>query len=73
MDEYMPVITLVKQEQVFDGNGRPMDTVRVEFKVGQHGPFSERVLKADFNALKIQQIMQATANTLRELGATSPS
>lgn len=67
---YTPVVKKITQEQAFV-NGTPIDTVRIEYTVGNHGPFVERIAKADFDATKIQALMAATAATLQALGALS--
>lgn len=67
---YTPAVQKISQEQSFV-DGHAVDVVRVEYLVGKHGPFVERIAKGDFNAEKLQALMQATALVLQQLGATS--
>jgi hypothetical protein len=68
-DAYTPALKRVSQEQIFL-NGNAVDVVRIEYTVGVHGPFVERLPKGEFDAAKVQALMQATAAQLRALGAT---
>lgn len=71
MDDYTPVIKTIRHDQQFDTTGRAMPIVVVQYMVGTQGPFWLRLQEADFNAPKIQELMNITANTLRALGATT--
>lgn len=70
-DDYTPVIRKIQEVPTFDGAGRPFQSTRVEYMIGIHGPFTETVATMDFSAPKIQGLMQAKADVLRALGATS--
>jgi hypothetical protein len=59
----------VSEETVFDQFGKPQTFIRVDFMVGAHGPFTERMLKAEYtpSALlaKLHQ-MQASVTQLAQ-------
>lgn len=65
MDE--PYLILkVEPELRFDDLGKPEEKMRVQFKVGVHGPFYERFDKVGFTAFAVKQRLEAFA---RELAA----
>lgn len=49
-------ITKVTQEQAYSADGKLTDVVRVDFLVGEHGPFSKRFTSSGFdqNAAKLE-------------------
>ena len=69
-DPYLAVIKKVSQEQDFS-DGKAFDVVRVEYTIGNHGPFVERIPKADFNAERVKAVMAAMVAVLQGIGATS--
>lgn len=49
----------------YDDLGKPQPFIRVEFKVGDHGPFVERIPKPEFNTLTRDAILTAFADVVR--------
>jgi len=54
-------------EQLGPGN-TTTQMLRVTFSVDNHGPFTEMISKADFDAAKLNTMLQAFANKLALLG-----
>jgi hypothetical protein len=50
-----PTITRVIETQDLSDQGKSIQSVRVEFKVGDHGPFSVSVPKAGFSSAAVNQ------------------
>ena len=57
-------------ETVFDDNGKPAEKIRVEFKVGESGPFYLRFPAENFNGLNARQQIDAFARELRNVKGT---
>jgi len=48
-------------------DGRPRYTIRVEFLVGQYGPFVESISREHFSAAVLRQRMEAIAREIEQL------
>ena len=60
-------VKVVRQstETVFDDNGKPLEQIRVEFKVGDSGPFYKRFPVDGFNGLAVRDQLEQFARELR--------
>lgn len=52
-------------EQLFDETGKPVENIRVEFKVGDDGPFYRRFPVAGFNGFDVVAKLEEFARELR--------
>lgn len=52
-------------EHLFDEAGRPVEHIRVEFKVGEDGPFYRRFPVEGYSAYAVKAALDAFANELR--------
>lgn len=68
----MPTWNIVRmiEETGLDDQQRPVPVVRVEFRVGDDGPFIERVPKGVFSATAVRARLGAFAQQLAELRGT---
>lgn len=66
--DYSLKITRVTQEQAYDPAGKLNDVIRVDFMLGEHGPFTKRFAAAGFdqNAAKAEILLFQSA--LQQLG-----
>lgn len=55
-----------RQDSGFDANGRAIETMRTEFKIGDDGPFVVRIPKEGWSA---EQVNQEIDRVRRELEA----
>ena len=62
-----PTITRVIETTDVDDRGRPIQAVRVEFKLGEHGPFSVTLAKNVFTAAAANQKIQEFAASVQGL------
>lgn len=60
-------ISRVTEVQTIDNLGRPVAQVRVEFMVGNHGPFYETFAKPDFTAPNVMAKLDQFAQSLNQL------
>lgn len=60
-------IIRVTEEPFLTDAGKPDAHVRVEFKVGDDGPFFERFPKADFNQIAADARLSAFARDIKAL------
>lgn len=60
-------ISRVTELQVLDNLGRPQSQVRVEFMVGNHGPFYETFPKVDFTAQHVIARLDQFAQHINQL------
>ncbi len=60
-----PVVTRVSDVPFIDGQGNLVSRKRVEFRVGDHGPFSFVLATDDFTEARIREEMRKIADTLR--------
>lgn len=62
-------VKVVRQttETIFDDNGKPLEQVRVEFKVGDNGPFYKRFPVDGFNGLQVRDALETFAREVRTL------
>jgi len=63
-------ITRITETTLPDGAGKTKPAVKVEFKVGTHGPFFETYDKATFDANRAQTDLAAIAQKLGPLTTT---
>ena len=61
------VIRHVTEVSGIDNMGRPIQQVRVEYNVGQHGPFYELFPKNEFTAPHVMQKLDAFAQQLKQV------
>lgn len=54
----------IAEEQALDANNKSVTMIRVEFMVGDHGPFTERFTRAEFDGNVAKQKLQAFATQL---------
>lgn len=66
MPDYQ-IVRVIEEPTLVDG--KPGAVLRVEFKVGDHGPFFERFPKADVSDFAISQRLGAFAALLKRAGA----
>lgn len=57
----------VEEEMAFTELGKPAPKMRVQFKVGEHGPFYERFDREGFNAFQVKQRLELFARDLETL------
>jgi hypothetical protein len=48
-------VTRITEVPEFDFAGRVSQTMRIEFMVNTHGPFTHRIPKGDFNENRVRQ------------------
>jgi len=62
-----PDIAIIRQmeDPKYDRSGARVDYIRVEFYVGKHGPFVERIEKTDDWHVQRDAIVNATAAKVR--------
>jgi hypothetical protein len=60
-------ITIIRvgEDARWTAQGTNEAVIRVEFKVGTHGPFTERLPKADYTALKRDELLNKFAKEVR--------
>jgi hypothetical protein len=52
----------------YDENGKQRTRIRVQFKVGDHGPFIEYFDKASFQPASVNSQLRQFADKIRQLG-----
>lgn len=62
-----PEITRVIESTDVGDTGKTFQSIRVEFKVGTHGPFTVTVPKADFTAAAVNALIQKFVSQLGAL------
>jgi hypothetical protein len=67
-NDYTVRITKVGQEQAYNADGKLVDTLRVDFNVGNHGPFIKRFAAAGFDQNAAKAELQQFALSLQQLG-----
>lgn len=67
---YSPILSSIREEQLFDVGGKAQTVVRVEYMVGTHGPFVERIPKEKFSTALVSELLTATATTVNALAST---
>ncbi len=65
---YKIIVTKVSEEPSFDNLGRAHAFIRVDFNVGDHGPFTERFPKETYDAAVVRAKLEQFANSLQQLG-----
>lgn len=60
-------ITKVAQEQAYSADGKLTDVVRVDFMVGEHGPFSKRFTSSGFDQAAAKLELQTFAQSIQQL------
>lgn len=65
-------ITIVstRQDAGFDTNGRPVETMRTEFRIGENGPFVVRLPKEGWSAAIVNEKIAEMARELEQLRNT---
>ncbi len=66
-NDYKVMVTKVAETTGFDHTGKAATLVRVDYTIGENGPFSETWPKADFNAQAAKLKLQQMADQLRQL------
>ena len=64
-------VTKVRSEQSFGPQGRVLEHIAVDFTVGDHGPFTERFTKDEFNGGAVNQRLMQFANNLAAISGIS--
>ena len=65
-------VTKVRSEQSIGPQGRMQEQIAVDFTVGDHGPFTERFTKEEFNGGAVNQRLMQFSNSLGAIsGVTS--
>jgi len=54
-------------ETVFTDDGKPQEQIRVEFKVGDNGPFYRRFPVEGFNGYQVKAALEDFARELRNV------
>lgn len=67
MPDAIPVIRSIRQEASFDATGRPVAVMRVEFMVGDHGPFIEHFPRAEFSGPNVRAKLAEFARNLASI------
>jgi hypothetical protein len=62
-----PKVVRAVQDASFDTNGRPIEVMRVEFRVGEDGPFVVRIPREEFSAERVRTEMDRVARELNAL------
>ena len=57
----------IGEESAFDSNNMPDAFIRVEFKVGSHGPFVERFRKKSYDTNAVRAKLDQFAQSLSQL------
>lgn len=61
-------VTSIREEARYDDTtGKAIAYYRITFKVGDHGPFVEDVLKADYQDYTVDALLRAKAQTILNL------
>lgn len=60
-------ISRVTEVQILDNLGRPQSQVRVEFMVGNHGPFYETFAKSEFTSQNVMSKLDQFAQQVNQL------
>jgi len=66
--DYTLNITKVTQEQAYDAAGKLHDVIRVDFKLGEHGPFTKRFTASGFDQNAAKAEIQQFALSIQQLG-----
>ena len=66
-DDRKVTITHISEESALDSNNMPDLFIRVDFKVGSHGPFTERIRKKEYDPAALKAKLDAFANSLAQL------
>lgn len=67
-NDYTLRITKVTQEQAYNADGKLVDTLRVDFMVGGHGPFTKRFAANGFEQAAAKLELQQFAQSIQLLG-----
>lgn len=65
MDE--PTILRIDEEVTFSDTGKPIERMRVQWKLGDHGPFFTRFPKENFSGSGARLELDRLANEIRQL------
>lgn len=65
-------ITIVstRQDAGFDTNGKPIETMRTEYRIGDNGPFILRLPRDEWNAQRVNEEIGKVARELEQLRST---
>ena len=66
-NDYKVMVQKVAETTGFDHTGKAVTQVRIDYNVGDHGPFSEVFPKEGFNAQAAKLKLQQMADQLRQL------
>jgi len=58
-------ITRIVEDAFFSAAGKSEPRIRIEFRVGDHGPFVERIPKADYTAQKRDELLNKFAREVK--------
>ena len=67
--DYKVNVTKVTEQSAFDHQGKLAPVIRVEYMIGEHGPFSENFPKDQFSAAAAQTKLAQMASMLRQLAS----
>ena len=62
-------VNRITQSTHFAANGKAEHTFVVSFNVGDHGPFTLNIPKADFNEINVREQMKKVADEIAKLHA----
>lgn len=62
-----PTILRTDEEVTFSDTGKPVERMRVMWKLGEHGPFYTRFDKLTFNGVNAKMEIDRLANEVRAL------
>lgn len=62
-----PTIVAITQVTRLDPRGQAIPTMRIEYRIGQDGPFSLELPKSEFTAAEVKKRIQAEAVEIRNL------
>lgn len=68
IDDFAIQIVTVAQDPVLMPDATLQRRVRVDYKIGSHGPFSATFPQEEFSAVKANQVMQAMKAEIQKLG-----
>ena len=67
----VPAVIQITQVNSTDSLGKLVPTLLIQFKVGQHGPFTLQIPSSQFTADEARRRMQVIADTVNQI--TSPA
>lgn len=68
-NNYTLRIVKVAQEQAYNDQNKLVDVIRIDFAVGDHGPFTKRFAAADFDQNAARLALEQFARSIQQLGS----